>query len=180
MQGGCRSFGRKGREASASAAKHKAVMTYRIEGLDPARFAHLVGLPDSDLATHGAVRMTADAQPGYPCRVSLDDVAVGETLLLLNHVSHDGDTPYRATHAIFIGEQSVSAARFHDEVPPALNRRILSLRAFDRAGMMSDAALAQPGEADAAIRRLFADPVVDHIDAHNATRGCFAARIERG
>ena len=123
--------------------------------------------------------MTADASPGYPCRVSLDDVAVGETLLLLNHVSHDGDTPYRASHAIFIGEQSAVAACYGDEVPPALDRRILSLRAFDRGGMMSDAVLVQPGEADPAIRRLLGDPQVDHIDAHNATRGCFAARIER-
>jgi len=123
--------------------------------------------------------MTADASPGYPCRVSLDDVAVGETLLLLNHVSHDGDTPYRASHAIFIGEQSADAACYRDEVPPALDRRILSLRAFDRGGMMSDAVLVQPGEADPAIRRLLGDPQVDHIDAHNATRGCFAARIER-
>ena len=155
-------------------------MTYRIEGLDPARFAFLVGLSDEALAAKGAVRMTADASPGYPCRISLDDVAVGETLLLLNHVSHDGDTPYRASHAIFIGEQSAVAACFRDEVPPALERRILSLRAFDHGGMMRDAALAQPGEGDAAIRRLFADPDVDHIDAHNATRGCFAARIERG
>ena len=155
-------------------------MTYRIEGLDPALFAHLAGLSDAGLAIHRVVRMTADAQPGYPCRVSLDDVAVGQTLLLLNHVSHDGDTPYRSSHAIFVGEASAVAACFRDEVPPALDRRILSLRAFDRDGMMSDAALAQPGEADAAIRRLFADPRVDHIDAHNATRGCFAARIERG
>jgi hypothetical protein len=45
--------------------------------------------------------------------------------------------------------------------------------------MMIDAALAQPGEADVAIRRLLASELVDHIDAHNATRGCFAARIER-
>ena len=154
-------------------------MTYRIEGLDPARFAHLVGLSDDALASRGAVRMTADASPGYPCRVSLDDVAVGETLLLLNHVSHDGDTPYLASHAIFIGEQSAVAACYRDEVPPALDRRILSLRAFDRGGMMSDAVLVQPGEADPAIRRLLGDPQVDHIDAHNATRGCFAARIER-
>jgi len=154
-------------------------MTYRIEGLAPARFAHLVGLPDAELAAHAVVRATADARPGFPCRVTLDDVEVGETLLLLNHVSHDGDNPYRATHAIFVGEQSSVAASFRDEVPPALDRRILSLRAFDLCGMMSGAALAQPGEADAAIRRLLADEKVDHIDAHNATRGCFAARIQR-
>lgn len=154
-------------------------MTYRIEGLDPARFAHLVGLPDDELAAYGVVRMTAGERPGFPCRVSLDDAEVGETLFLLNHVSHDGDNPYRATHAIFVGEQSMVAATYRDEVPPALDRRILSLRAFDRAGMMTDAALVQPGETDGMIRRLLDDEQVDHIDAHNATRGCFAARIER-
>jgi hypothetical protein len=57
--------------------------------------------------------------------------------------------------------------------------RTLSLRGFDEQGMMVDAVLADPGEADAAIRTLFANPRVATIDAHNATRGCFAARIER-
>ena len=154
-------------------------MTYQIEGLDPVRFAHLLALSDAALAAHGTVRMTADSRPGFPCRISLDDVAEGETLLLLNHVSHDGANPYRASHAIFVGEQSTVAGRFRDQVPPALDRRILSLRAFDRSGMMRDAAMAEPGQADAAIRRLLSDEQVDHIDAHNATRGCFAARIDR-
>jgi hypothetical protein len=45
--------------------------------------------------------------------------------------------------------------------------------------MMVDAALAQPGEADEVVRRLLANEWVDHIDAHNATRGCFAARVDR-
>jgi len=44
---------------------------------------------------------------------------------------------------------------------------------------MCDAALAQPGEADDVVRRLLTDEAVDHIDAHNAIRGCFAARIDR-
>lgn len=154
-------------------------MTYHIEGLDPAGFAHLINLSDDALAAHGAVRMTAVTRPGFPCRISLDDVGEGETLLLLNHVSHDGANPYRASHAIFVGERSTVAGRFRDQVPPALDRRILSLRAFDRSGMMRVAAMAEPGQADAAIRRLLADEQVDHIDAHNATRGCFAARIDR-
>jgi Protein of unknown function (DUF1203) len=154
-------------------------MTYRISGLDPSQFAHLVGLGQEELARHHVVRMTADSRPGFPCRVTLDDAAPGETLLLLNHCSHDGDNPYRATHAIFVGESAAEAAVYVDEVPPALERRILSLRAFDRDGTMIDAALAQPGEADEVVRRLLANQMVDHIDAHNATRGCFAARVER-
>lgn len=154
-------------------------MTYKITGLDPAQFAHLVGLGDQQLARHGAARMTADTRPSFPCRVTLDDAEIGETLLLVNHVSHQGNNPYRASHAIFVSESATEAAAYEDEIPPSLARRVLSLRAFDADGMMTDAALAQPGEADPAIRRLLGDPAVDHIDAHNATRGCFAARVDR-
>ena len=155
-------------------------MTYRIAGLEPSNFAHLVGLGDAELAELGAVRMTADVKPSFPCRITLDDAEIGATLLLVNHCSHDGDNPYRATHAIFVSESATEAAIYKDEIPPALDRRILSLRAFDGAGMMADAALAQPGEADAVIRRLLDDRAVDHIDAHNAIRGCFASRVDRG
>ena len=154
-------------------------MKYSISGLDPAPFAHLSGLSDLELAAHGAVRMIAEAYPGFPCRVTLDDAAPGEALLLVNHVSHDGNNPYRASHAIFVGERVTKAACFIDQIPPSLDRRILSLRGFDRAGMMRDAVLAQPGGADGAVRVMLSDPLIDHIDAHNATRGCFAARIER-
>ena len=154
-------------------------MPYKITGLDPSPFAHLIGLSEQELAVQGAARMTADGRPSFPCRVQLDDAQAGETLLLVNHVSHEGNNPYRASHAIFVSESATEAAVYEDEIPPALGRRILSLRAFDAAGMMTDAALAQPGEADAAVRKLLTDERVDHIDAHNATRGCFAARIDR-
>ena len=154
-------------------------MTYTITGLDPASYAQLIGLDTDQLARHGAVRMIADAPVGYPCRVMLDDAAPGETLLLVNHVSHDAATPYRASHAIFIAERADRSAHYVERVPPALDRRILSIRAFDAQGMMIEAALAQPGEADAVFRSLLADAAVDHLDAHNATRGCFAARVER-
>lgn len=153
-------------------------MTYRIRGIDPAPYRHLVGLDDAALASSGAVRMVADSDPGFPCRVSLDDVPTGEAVLLLNHVSHEGG-PYHAAHAIFVGERASVPADYHDVIPPALERRILSIRAFDACGMMVDASLAQPGEADQVVRRLLTDPAVDHLDAHNAVRGCFAARVER-
>lgn len=121
--------------------------------------------------------MISDAPVGYPCRVTLDDAPSGTRLVLVNHVSHKGG-PYTASHAIFVSEDARRAAHV-DTVPPALDRRILSLRAFAADGMMADAGLAQPGEADRAIRALFENEAVDHIDAHNAIRGCFAARVER-
>ena len=153
-------------------------MTYRICGLDPAPFERLFGLADEELAERGIFRMTVNS-PTFPCRVSLTDRAIGETVLLLNHVSHDVANPYRASHAIFVTEGEGQAAEYVDQIPPVFEKRVLSLRGFDADGMMADAVLTQPGEADAGIRRLFANPAIETIHAHNATRGCFAARIER-
>jgi hypothetical protein len=154
-------------------------MTYRIRGLDPAPFQPLFRMPDEDLQKRGVMRMTVTAKPSFPCRVTLEDREVGERVLLLNHVSHDVANPYRASHAIFVTEGADEAAEFVDEVPPVLATRILSLRGFDDQGLMAEALLTQPGEADEGICRLFANPDVATIHAHNAMRGCFAARIER-
>jgi hypothetical protein len=154
-------------------------MTYRITGIDPAPYRHLFGLSDSDLAARQAVRMIVSAKPSFPCRVSLTDRDLGESVLLVNHVSHDVANPYRASHAIFVTEGAGQPAEFIDEVPPVFAPRVLSLRGFDQDGMMADAVLTQPGEADAGIRQLFNNPAIAKIHAHNATRGCFAASIER-
>ena len=154
-------------------------MTYQFTGLEPSQFAHLFGLSDDELARHGAVRMIANGEPTFPCRVQLDDAAADEPLLLVNHVSHDGNNPYRASHAVFVSETAKEPAHYVDEIPPALNRRILSLRAFDTNGMMVDAALVQPGEAENVVRRMLGNDAVDHVDAHTAIRGCFMARATR-
>jgi hypothetical protein len=151
---------------------------YRVKGLDPAPFKPLFGLSDEELESRGIVRMTVSS-PTFPCRVSLTDRALGEKVLLLNHVSHDVANPYRATHAIFVTEGEEQAAEYVDEIPPVFEKRVLSLRGFDSDGMMADAMLTQPGEADAGIRKLFANPEIQTIHAHNATRGCFSAKIER-
>jgi hypothetical protein len=154
-------------------------MTYRIEGLNPAPYKPLFGLSDEELATRGIVRMNVTKKPGFPCRVSLTDADVGASVLLLNQVSHEVANPYRASHAIFVGEGSEKAAEFIDEIPPVFEKRVLSLRGFDKHGMMADAILAQSGEADAGIRKLFSNPEIETIHAHNAVRGCFSAKIER-
>ena len=154
-------------------------MTYRIKGIDPAPYRHLFGLSDEELETRGVVRMTVTEKPSFPCRVSLTDRELGETVLLLNHVSHDVANPYRASHAIFVAEAEDEAGEYVDQVPPVFEPRVLSLRGFDKHGMMADAILTQPGEADAGIRKLFENPAIETIHAHNAGRGCFAAKIER-
>jgi hypothetical protein len=120
--------------------------------------------------------MTVDS-PTFPCRVSLVDRPLGDEVLLLNHVSHEVTNPYRASHAIFVAD--VDQAEFVDEVPPVFETRVLSLRGFDKDGMMAAALLTQPGEAEAGIRQLFENREVETIHAHNAVRGCFSAKVER-
>lgn len=149
-------------------------MTYRIEGLDPARFADI----DALLAA-GAIRLHADAPGAYPCRIMLEDAEPGEPVLLLNFVSADVATPFRASHAIFIREGAVTAPRYDGSIPPFLDRRTLSLRGFDGAGMLRAAQVAASGEADAGIRGLLDDSEIAYVDVHNAAWGCFLARADR-
>ena len=154
-------------------------MTYRIRGLDPAPFRHLFGLSEEALAAHGVRRCVADAKPGYPDRVELRDAAPGETLLLLNHVHQPADTPYRASHAIFVREGAVRAADLVDTIPEVMRLRPISLRAFDAGGEMVDAELVDGRALEPLIARLLGNPGVDYLHAHYAKRGCYAARIER-
>lgn len=104
-------------------------MTFRITGLDPAPFRPLYGLDDDALAALGAIRMVADSKPGFPDRVELRDAEPGEALLLLNYAHQPADTPYRASHAIFVREGAEAAFEGWGELPHALAIRPLSLRA---------------------------------------------------
>ena len=155
-------------------------MSYVISGLSADPFRPLFGLTDAELAARNVLRVTSDAEVGYPCRVRLEDVPPGETLLLLNHEHLPQDTPYRSRHAIFISEAAGEPARFVDEVPPVLSvRKAISIRSFDAAGMMLDADLAAGDEIEPLILRLLANPDAAYLHAHNAGRGCYAARIDR-
>jgi len=154
-------------------------MSYVILGIDPAPFRHLYGLPDAALAAERVVRFTVEKTPDAPCRVELVDVEPGETVLLVNHEHLPVATPYRSAHAIFVREGAEVPARFENAVPEPLAIRLLSVRAFDGAGMMTDAEVIEGRDLEPLIARMFADPVVAYLHVHNAKRGCFAARVDR-
>lgn len=154
-------------------------MSFRITGLDPSPFEHLYGLSDEALAAHGVVRSVVDATPGYPDRVELRDLEPGERVFLLNFEHQPAPTPYRASHAIFVREGARERYDRHGEIPDVMRRRLLSLRAFDRGGMIVDADVVEGIEAEPVIRRLLERRDVAYVQAHFAKRGCYAARIER-
>lgn len=153
--------------------------TFRIRSLDAEPFAPLFALSDADLAARGMRRVVADEKPGFPCRVSLADADVGETLLLLHHVHHDVSGPYRASGPIYVRELAVAARLAPGEVPASVRGRLLSFRAYDDAGLLRDADVAEGRELETVVERLFRDPAVRCIHAHNARPGCYSCRIER-
>ena len=155
-------------------------MFYAIQGLPVEPFRPLFGLSDAELTERHIVRMTATSEVGFPCRVLLADAQPGDTLLLLNHEYQPAPTPYQGRHAIFINEAADAPARFVDQVPPVLTlRKAISLRGFDEAGMIVDADVVPGPEVEPLILKLFENPAIAYIHAHNAGRGCFAARIDR-
>ena len=136
-------------------------------------------MDDTDLAQVGAVRRIADSKPGFPCRISLTDADIGDEVLLINFEHLPTDSPYRSRHAIYIrrNEQRFDAT---DEVPAMLRSRLLSVRAFDDAGMMVERRCrrwARPRSASSP--RSSPMPRTRYLHIHFAKPGCFAARVDR-
>ncbi|MEQ9505476.1 MAG: DUF1203 domain-containing protein [Hyphomonas sp.] len=154
-------------------------MSFVITGLSPDDFPHLFGLPDEELSLQNIVRQTADKKPGYPCRITLEDAAPGETVLLLNHQSHEAATPYASRYAIYVREGAGEAPTFRDELPPVFLNRPIALRLFDGSGMLVGADMGMNNELKAKIEAALARPDVAYIHAHNAMHGCFVAEIAR-
>ena len=154
-------------------------MAFRVVGLPSLLFRSLYGLSEKDLAGLGVEVKFADAPTGFPCRVSLRDAPVGTRMLLMNFEHQPADTPYRSRHAIFVEDGAEEAHPEVNEVPEVLASRTLSVRAFDEAGQMLDAAVVSGREAGPAFERLLAVPGTAYLHVHNAGRGCYAARVER-
>ncbi len=154
-------------------------MNFRTRGLAPEPFTGLYGLADDELAARGARRYIADACPGFPDRIEVRDVDKGAAVLLVNHLHQPGETPYRASHAIFVREGAERAYDAVNEIPAALRVRPLSVRAFDSSHWMVDADLCDGQVLEPLIRKFLSDAGVAYLQVHFAKRGCYGARVER-
>jgi hypothetical protein len=124
-------------------------------------------LSDEDLANRSAKRYVASAKSGFPDRIEMRDAEPGERLILVNYVHQPADTPYRASHAVFVLEGAEKSYDAVNEVPEVLLRRLIE-------GDVCDGR-----QLDATIHKFLAKPEVAYLHAHYAKPGCYAARIER-
>ena len=154
-------------------------MAFRITGLSPEPFQPLFGLPDQELASLGIKRYIVDSKPGFPDRIEMKDADLGQSVLLLNYLSQPAETPYRASHAIFIREWATQPYDAVDQIPESMRIRLLSLRAFTDDGMMLNADVVDGRAIEPVVTRMFADLEVSYIHVHNAKQGCYSGRIDR-
>lgn len=155
-------------------------MPFQIRGVDASQFQSWFALSDGELARRGARRRIADSMPGFPCRVSLADAEVGEELLLVPFEHHAVDSPYRGAGPIFVRRAAMGlpAQRF-DRVPEVLARRLLSVRAYDREGLMTGADVVDGRELAEHLERVLAVDEVAYVHVHFAKPGCFACVATR-
>ena len=152
---------------------------FQLIGLDHTQFAPLFDHADAELRSQGIVRTRVTTRPGYPCRISLQDAAVGEAVLLLSYRHHRVDSPYRSRGPIYIRKGVSQAVLSPNEVPDCVASRLISLRAYDRQNMMVAADVCPGTGVAAQLSRLFDAPTVAYIHLHNAAQGCFSCLANR-
>lgn len=153
---------------------------FKVLPLSADLFSPHYGLPDDVLAARGVVAEIADKKPGFPCRVSLIFAEPGERVLLLNHIHQPADTPYHASHAVYVRDGAGTAQLAVNELPDVFKApTVLSVRAFDSAGMLRAAELIDNTEAAAVFEVLLAREGVACLHVHFAKYGCYAAQVVR-
>jgi hypothetical protein len=157
----------------------EAVVSFQVSSLPLDQFDPFFTLTDAELPARGAKRYIADRAPGFPCRVSLEDAAPGETVVLVSYQHQPADSPYRAAGPVFVRESARQAAPAANEIPALLRLRTLSLRAYDADGFMVEADVVDGREMEAVIERLLNNPRTQYLHVHFAKPGCYACRIDR-
>jgi len=154
-------------------------INFQCRSLEDKEFTDLFQLADSELEKMGAIRMIVDSDPGYPCRVSLEDARIGEEVLLLPYQHHKTNSPYQASGPIFVRKLAKTASLKLNEIPKMLDHRLLSLRGYDSNGILREAMVSEGNVLPGSIQNLFANNEITYIHVHNAKPGCYNCSIER-
>jgi Protein of unknown function (DUF1203) len=152
---------------------------FQISGLPIETFQSLFSLTESELAERKAHRCIVDSKPGFPCRVSLVDAEIGESVILLHYAHHPVSGPYHSSGPIYVREAAVNAQLKVNEIPQVAHHRLMSLRGFNSNGFMLVSDVAEGRKLEGKIAELFADETVAYLHLHNAKPGCYSCRVDR-
>lgn len=152
---------------------------FKLKSLTDTEFANIFELDNLELEKIGAIRMTVDEFPGFPCRVSLQDAEIGEEVILLPYQYHKTNSPYQSNGPIFVRKIAKTAILDTNEIPKMFNHRLLSLRGYDKKGIMKDASVMEGQNLREQIIQTFENEEINYIHIHNAKPGCYNCVVER-
>lgn len=152
---------------------------FKVKALNSDEFSQLFHLSNVELEKSGIKRIIVDSNPGFPCRVSLEDANIGEEVILLPYKHHQTNSPYQSGGPIYVRKNSTTANLRVNEIPKMLFHRLLSLRGYDVDGMMVKATVIEGENIKAEINGFFLNSKISYIHIHNAKPGCFNCSIER-
>jgi len=150
-----------------------------VRALDKNEFSTYFDMSAQELADRGAYLFEADQCPCYPCRVSLIDARVGETVLALSYEHHGENSPYRSSGPIFVRQIADTAKLGKNEIPEMLRHRLLSVRGYDADKLMIEADTTIGSDLEALLIQFFENNKVQYIHVHNAGPGCFNCLVKR-
>ncbi len=153
-------------------------VNFKISGIENS-FNNLFQLNEEERSQKGAVKMIVDQHPGFPCRVSLQDAAIGEEVILFPYQHHKTSSPYQSSGPVFVRKNAQSPDLLVNEIPVMLLHRLLSLRVYDNNGMMIDAKTIEGKLLKPEIAIIFSNELASYIQVHNASPGCYNCQINR-
>lgn len=152
---------------------------FKILALPETMFEPFLSMNDEELRRKNAAWIEVDENPGFPCRVSLEDARIGERVLGLPFDHHDVDSPYKSSGPIFVRENAKQAVLDINEIPLMLRHRMLSLRGYTAEAMMVEAEVVEGKDLEKHIVKIFQNSAVQYIHVHNAKPGCFDCSVVR-
>jgi hypothetical protein len=152
---------------------------FQIKALPYIQFDYLFSASKAELQNIGAIKMIVDEFPGFPCRVSLQDATIGEEVILLPFQHHKTTSPYQATGPIFIRKDVSEPTLAINEIPTMLLHRLLSLRCYNKEGIMINASVIEGKIVGETFQELFTNKEISYIHIHNAKPGCYNCVVKR-
>jgi len=152
---------------------------FQIKALQESEFAPLFDLDSRQLAETGAIRMIVDKKLAFPCRVSLEDSEPGDEVILLPYQHHKTNSPYQSKGPIFVKKDAVTATPAINEIPRLLHHRYLSVRAYDKDGMMKSSLVTEGQNLREVLNEMLNNPEIDYVHIHNAKPGCYMCEVVR-
>jgi Protein of unknown function (DUF1203) len=129
--------------------------------------------------SRGAVPAATGDGP-YPVRCCLADVEDGAGVVLASVMPFRGESPYATRSPVYVhAAQCAGHAEQPGTIPDMLRGRLLSVRAYDGAHMLTGTEVLPGTDLEGAIERLLGDAPGAYLHVHFAGPGCYACRIDR-